>query len=78
MVQLSDQLQIKMQKNLGGLMGVLAAKPSITTVVFEKNQYRAGEVCCVKLICDNSNCPVPIKSFKIKLKRKVFVSGQID
>lgn len=30
----------------------------------------------MKLICDNSNCSTAVKSFKIKLKRKIFAKGE--
>lgn len=30
----------------------------------------------VRIVCDNSNCSVGIKSFKIKFKRKVFAAGE--
>ena len=49
---------------------------SITDVIFEKNQYYTGEQCNVRIICDNSKCQVGIKSFKIKLKRKVYAIGE--
>ena len=55
----------------------LGGSTSITDVFFDKNQYYAGDTCKVKLVCDNTNCSAAIKSFKIKLKRKVFCSGEL-
>jgi hypothetical protein len=50
--------------------------PSITEVTFDKNQYYIGDTARVKVVCDNSQCNVGIKSFKIKLKRKIYAHGQ--
>jgi ubiquitin-protein ligase len=61
---------------VGGLMG-LGGSTSVTDVVFDRNQYYAGDTCKVRIVCDNMNCSVAIKSFKIKLKRKVFASGEL-
>lgn len=44
-------------------------------MIFERNQYQVGERVNVKVLCDNSQCGTAVKSFKIKLKRKVFVTG---
>jgi len=33
-------------------------------------------VCSVRVICDNSACSTAVKSFKIKLKRKIYVVGE--
>lgn len=50
----------------------LGAKVSKLDVMLDKNQYYNGEQCKVKIICDNSESSVPVKSFKLKFKRKVF------
>jgi hypothetical protein len=60
---------------VGGLLG-LGGSRSVTHVLFNQQQYYPGEKCVVKLICDNSNCSSAVKSFKIKLKRKVFARGE--
>jgi hypothetical protein len=65
---LSQRLETKI-----GLMGM--GGHSKTEVIFERNQYYLGQTINVKVLCDNSMCGTPIKSFKIKLKRKVFVNG---
>lgn len=54
----------------------LGGSVSKTTVIFDKNQYYNGDTCNVKIICDNSQCSTGIKSFKIKLKRKVYAAGE--
>lgn len=54
----------------------LGGSLSITEVIFDRNQYYLGDKCTVKIICDNTNCNSGVKSFKIKLKRKVFASGE--
>lgn len=51
--------------------------PCITDVTFDKNQYYAGDICNVYLSCDNSQCTSGVKSFKIKLKRKVFAMAKL-
>lgn len=48
----------------------------ITEVAFDRNQYYPGDECRVKIMCDNSKCSVGVKSFKLKLKRKIFASGE--
>lgn len=53
----------------------LGGSVSTTDIIFEKNTYYPGEQVRVKVICDNSQCTTGIKSFKIKLKRKVFAAG---
>ncbi len=49
---------------------------SITEVTFDRNQYYSGDQCNVKIVCDNSKCNVGVKSFKLKLKRKIYASGE--
>lgn len=54
----------------GGFMGIGSTKV-VTTVVLEKNIFCLGESIRVKLKCDNTSSKSDVKSFKIKLKRKV-------
>lgn len=42
----------------------------------DQNQYYNGDVCKVNIVCDNSASSVDVKSFKIKLKRKVFAQSK--
>ena len=44
-------------------------------MIFNKQQYFTGDKCEVRLICDNSNCSSAVKSFKIKLERKIIARG---
>ena len=60
---------------VGGLLGIGGSR-SVTQVVFNQQQYYPGDKCVVNLLCDNSNCSSAVKSFKIKLKRKVFARGE--
>lgn len=46
-----------------------------TEVILSQTSFYNGDQCQVKLICDNEKCKDDVKSFKIKLKRKVFASG---
>lgn len=48
----------------------------ITHCAIEKNVYRAGETIRVKIICDNK-CSNSVKSFKVKLKRKSYLTGKL-
>jgi len=66
-VDVKDQISTK----VGGLMG-LGAKVSVMDVKLDQNQYYNGDVCRVNVVCDNSASSVDVKSFKLKLKRKVF------
>lgn len=43
-----------------------------------QNQFYGGDECQVKIICDNEKCKDAVKSFKLKLKRKVFGSGKLN
>jgi hypothetical protein len=45
-------------------------------VIFNQQQFYPGDKCEVKIICDNSNCSLAVKSFKIKFKRKIFARGE--
>ena len=38
-------------------------------IFFEKNEYYLGEMAKVRIVCDNSQCQKPVKSFKFKLHR---------
>ena len=59
---------------VGGMMG-LGAKESKLDIHLDQNQYYNGDTCTVKLVCDNKESSVPVKSFKLKLKRKVFAAA---
>lgn len=69
------ELKASIETKIGGLMG-LGGSVCKTTVIFDKNQYYNGDTCNVKIICDNSQCSTGVKSFKIKLKRKVYATGE--
>lgn len=60
---------------IGGLAGFGGSR-TITNVIFDQQQYYPGDKVTVRLICDNSQCNTAVKSFKIKLKRKVFARGE--
>lgn len=47
-----------------------------TTVTFDRFHYYPGEKCTIRINCDNSKCSTAVKSFKLKLKRKVYASGE--
>ena len=49
-------------------MGVATTQCS-TEIFFEKNEYYLGETARVRVVCDNSACDKPVKSFKFKLHR---------
>ncbi len=49
-----------------------------TTVYFQKAQYSPGEKVKFTLECDNSQCKIGVKNFKVKLQRKwIGVVGDI-
>lgn len=64
-----------MTSKVGGLMG-FGSSLAQTTVNFSQFSYYPGDKCTVKIICDNSKCSTAVKSFKLKLKRKVYVAGE--
>ena len=75
-VPIVDTLIGKVVSKVGGLMG-LGGDYATTEIVFDRNQFYAGDTVNVRIICDNSQCSTAIKSFKFKLKRKVFASGEL-
>ena len=74
-IPICENLKSKVETKVGGLMG-FGGSTCITEVIFDRNQYYVGDKCSVKIVCDNSKCSTAIKSFKIKLKRKVFARGE--
>jgi len=63
------ELSATMTTTISGVMG-FGKSECETTAYFEKVQYSAGEKVKFTLECDNSQCKVGVKSFKIKLQRK--------
>lgn len=70
LVNINDKIVSK----VGGMMG-LGAKESKLEIHLDQNQYYNGDLCTVKLVCDNKESSVPVKNFKLKLKRKVFAEA---
>ena len=60
---------------VGGLMG-FGSSVCTTTISFDRIHYYPGEKCTVKIVCDNTKCDKAVKSFKLKLKRKVYAAGE--
>ena len=82
MIQISRQVPIgfptpQLEHNLclkiGGTFGIMSTFCQ-TMIKFEKNTYTPGEKITVRFICDNSMCDKSVKSFKLKLKRKFWVT----
>ena len=46
-------------------------------MLLEKDTYRIGETIRVCVNCDNSSCGTDVKNFKVKLKRKVDIKGEL-
>lgn len=56
--------------------GVFGFKSSVSKmeIIFDKNVYEVGQTVRVRFVVDNSDCDKDVKSLKLKLKRKLFVS----
>ena len=68
-------LTSRIETRVGGLMGI-GGSVCTTDIIFDRNQYYVGDQCAVKIICDNSKCNTPIKSFKLKLNRRIKAFGE--
>ena len=58
------------KSKVGGVAG-LGASESNTTVTLEKHTYAPGEKVVVRIDHDNTTCKKAVKSFKIKLMRRI-------
>ena len=67
--KMDDELSVVMRTVVAGVMG-FGKSECETTIYFEKAQYSPGEQVKFTLECDNSQCKIGIKNFKIKLQRK--------
>ena len=47
----------------------MGSTQSVTEIFFDKNEYYLGEIANVRVVCNNTTCDKPIKSFKVKLHR---------
>ena len=69
------ELSTEVISKVGGVMG-LGSSLAKTVVIFNQSIYYPGEICKVRIICDNSKCSSAVKSFKLKFKRKIYISGE--
>ena len=61
-------LKYELKNKIGGFLG-MGSTDAVSEIFFEKNEYYLGETAKVRIVCDNSKCDKPIKSFKFKLHR---------
>ena len=61
-------LKYSLKSDVGGFLG-MGTSQCVSDIFFEKNEYYLGETANVRVICDNSACGKPIRSFKFKLHR---------
>ena len=66
----NNNLSKTITAKVGGVAG-LGASQARATISLEKLCFAPGEEIKVKFDMDNSKCKKPVKSFKIKLARKV-------
>ena len=66
----NNNLSKTITAKVGGVAG-LGASQARATISLEKLCFAPGEEIKVKFDMDNSKCKKPIKSFKVKLARKV-------
>ena len=66
----NDGLSKTITAKVGGVAG-LGSSQATAIISLEKLTFAPGEQIIVKFDMDNSKCKKPVKSFKIKLKRKV-------
>lgn len=62
---------------VGGMMGV-GSTVCLTKVFVLRTQFYSGDVCTVKIQCDNSQCVKHVLSFKIKLTRRMIAKTGED
>lgn len=63
-----------LQNKIGGMMGFGGSGECTSEVIFDRNNYKVGETVKVLIKCDNTKCKTNVKSFKLKLKRRLFVT----
>ena len=63
-------LQKTLVSKIGGLAG-LGSSEAKSVISLEKSRFAPGEKIRVHIDMDNSNCKKPVKSYKIKLMRKI-------
>ena len=73
---LKPKLEYSMVEKAGGFFGIMGDQVR-TSIFFEKNTFTPGEKLTVRIDCDNSSCSKPIKSFKVKLKRKISIKQNL-
>ena len=66
----NDNLTKNISVKVGGVAG-LGSSLATAKISLEKLRFAPGEEVKVKFDMDNSKCKKPVKSFKVKLARKV-------
>ena len=67
---MNGNLSRTLTNKIGGIAG-LGSSEAKSTISPEKTRFFPGEKIKVKFDMDNSRCKKPVKSFKIKLSRKI-------
>lgn len=62
------------KSEVGGVFG-FGASSSITQVFVSQNEFYLGEKASVKILCNNSKCDKAVKSFKLKISRKIMANN---
>lgn len=61
-------LRYKLDSNVGGFLGC-STSHCVSQIIYEKNQYYAGEDVKARIVVDNSESSADVKSIKFKLLR---------
>ena len=67
---MNGNLSRTLTNKIGGIAG-LGSSEAKSVISLEKTRFFPGEKIKVKFDMDNSRCKKPVKSFKIKLSRKI-------
>lgn len=65
-----QHLQKSLTMKIGGFAG-LGSSEAKSAISLDKTRFQPGEKIKVLIDMDNTNCKKPVKSYKIKLQRKV-------
>ena len=63
------KLTAQLEDVIGGVWGMGSTKCT-TQIIFSQNEFYTGNKATVRIICDNSQCDKPVKSFKFKLLKR--------
>ena len=69
-VAANEDLQKTLKVKIGGIAG-LGSSEAKSVISLEKSRFAPGEKIKVLIDMDNSTCKKPVKSYKVKLQRRI-------